>query len=64
MRGPRECGSCPSKCTAQFIYVSTRNHVVYLSGMADTRLETEEAEEIARQVPDVAQVVSTVGVEQ
>jgi len=46
------------------LYVSTHNHVVYLSGLVDSGLVTEEAEALARRVPGVAGVVSTVAVEQ
>ena len=35
-----------------------------ISGFVDSGLETEDAEAIARQVPGVARVVSTLGVEQ
>jgi osmotically-inducible protein OsmY len=45
------------------IYVSTRDHVVYLSGLVDTGLVTENAEAIARQAPGVARVESTVSVD-
>jgi hyperosmotically inducible protein len=46
------------------LYVSTYNHVVYLSGVVASGLESEEAEAVARQVPGVARVVNTVAVEQ
>jgi osmotically-inducible protein OsmY len=45
------------------IYVRSREHVVYLSGVVDTGLVTENAEAIARQVPGVARVESTVSVD-
>ena len=45
------------------IYVTTRNHVVYLSGIVDNGLVTENAEEIARQVPDVVRVVNTISID-
>jgi osmotically-inducible protein OsmY len=46
------------------LYVSTHNHVVYLSGLVASGLETDEAEAVARQVPGVARVVNTIAVEQ
>jgi osmotically-inducible protein OsmY len=46
------------------IYVDTRDHVVYLSGMGVTSLIEDNAEEIARRVPGVTRVVSTIGVEE
>jgi osmotically-inducible protein OsmY len=46
------------------IYIDTHNHVVYLSGLVDTRLSREDAMEIARGVPGVRRVVGTIGVEQ
>jgi osmotically-inducible protein OsmY len=54
----------PDLNTPNTLYVSTRNHVVYLSGLVDSGLVTEEAEALARQVPGVVGVVSTVAVEQ
>jgi osmotically-inducible protein OsmY len=45
------------------IQVSSSNHVVYLSGLVSTGLERADAEEIARQAPGVARVVSNVTVE-
>jgi len=45
------------------IYVETRHHVVYLSGLVDNGLVTADAIELARQVPGVAKVESTVAVE-
>jgi osmotically-inducible protein OsmY len=47
-----------------WITVSTRNHVVYLSGLVDTGPESADAETIAREVPGVTQVVSSIAVEQ
>lgn len=44
------------------IYVDTQDDVVYLSGTVITGLIEDNAEEIARQVPGVARVVSTIGV--
>ena len=46
------------------LYVSTHNHVVYLSGLVDSGPVTEEADVLARQVPAVVGVLSTVAVEQ
>jgi osmotically-inducible protein OsmY len=46
------------------IYVDTRGHVVYLSGVVDNSLVTENAEQIARQVPGVVRVVNTIAVDQ
>jgi osmotically-inducible protein OsmY len=45
------------------IYVSTRDHVVYLSGLVASRLEVATAKGIVAQVPGVAGVVSTIAVE-
>jgi|HubBroStandDraft_1064217.scaffolds.fasta_scaffold221484_2 osmotically-inducible protein OsmY len=45
------------------IQVSSSNHVVYLSGLVSTGLERADAEQIARQAPGVARVVSNVTVE-
>jgi len=44
------------------IYVATRNGVVYLSGVVGSALAIEDAEDLARQVPGVARVLSTVSV--
>ena len=44
------------------IYVDTRDHVVYLSGVGVTSLIEDNAKDIARQVPGVTRVVSTIGV--
>jgi osmotically-inducible protein OsmY len=46
------------------IYVQSRDHVVYLSGLVDTGLATRTANDVARQVPGVSRVVSTVSVDQ
>ena len=46
------------------IDVSTRNHVVYLSGLVYAPVEVYEAESIARQVPGVARVVNNLAIEQ
>jgi osmotically-inducible protein OsmY len=45
---------------ADSIYVQTSNHVVYLSGAADTRIEKEEAERDARETAGVTDVVNTI----
>ena len=42
------------------IYVQTSNHVVYLSGLVDTRSEKEAAEADARATAGVADVVNTI----
>jgi osmotically-inducible protein OsmY len=42
------------------IYVQTSDHVVYLSGVVDTRAEKEQAELIARQTPGVTDVLNTI----
>jgi len=46
------------------IYVETRNHVVYLSGRVYTGLSSDDASEIARKVPGVTGVVSTISVDE
>jgi osmotically-inducible protein OsmY len=46
------------------IYVDTHDHVVYLSGVVITSLIEENAKDIARQIPGVTRVVSTIGVEE
>ena len=46
------------------IYVDTRDHVVYLSGEVTTSWMEYNAEDIARQVPGVTRVVSTIGVDE
>ena len=46
------------------IYVDTREHVVYLSGVVITSLIADNAEDIARQIPGVTRVVSTMGVDE
>ena len=45
------------------IYVDVRDHVVYLSGLVNTELTIGNAEALARQVPGVARVVDTIGVQ-
>jgi osmotically-inducible protein OsmY len=46
------------------IYVDTRNHVVYLSGVVITSQIEGSAEDAARQVPGVTRVVNTIGVDE
>lgn len=46
------------------IYIETRNHVVYLSGLVATPLQSDSAVALAQEVPGVARVVSRVAVEQ
>lgn len=46
------------------IYATTYDHEVYLSGLAATPLQSESAEALAHEIPDVAAVVSTIAVEQ
>lgn len=45
------------------IYVQSRDHVVYLSGLVDNGLTTADAADVARQVPGVSRVDSTVSVD-
>jgi osmotically-inducible protein OsmY len=45
------------------IYVDTRDHVVYLSGVVENSLATENAEQVARQVAGVVRVVNTIAVD-
>ena len=45
------------------IYVDVRDHVVYLSGLVNTELTVANAEALARQVPGVARVVDSIGVQ-
>jgi osmotically-inducible protein OsmY len=42
------------------IYVQTADHVVYLSGLTDTRSDKEKAEADAREIPGVNDVVNTI----
>lgn len=44
------------------IYVNTRNHVVYLTGIVGHSLLADNAKEIASQVPGVTKVVSDISV--
>jgi hypothetical protein len=46
------------------IYVETRDHVVYLSGRVYTSLSGDDASEIARKIPGVTGVVSTIWVDE
>jgi hypothetical protein len=46
------------------VYVSTSDHVVYLSGLVDTPLQGEDAATIAGQVPGVRKVVNSLVEEQ
>jgi osmotically-inducible protein OsmY len=54
----------PDLAQPNTINVITHDRVVYLSGLDDTELQTEEAEAIARQVPGVVRVESAVAVDQ
>ena len=42
------------------VYVETRGGVVYLTGTVTTDLQRETAENVARQVPGVAQVINSI----
>jgi osmotically-inducible protein OsmY len=42
------------------VYVQTRDGVVYLTGQVTTDLQRETAENVARQVPGVVQVVNSI----
>jgi len=44
------------------LYVTTRDHVVYLSGTADTGLQRETAGSLAMQTPGVKRVVNNISV--
>lgn len=44
------------------VYVQTLDHVVYLRGLVSSGLEIETAESLARSVPGVKRVVSSIGV--
>ena len=46
------------------IYVETRDHVVYLSGRVYSSLSGDGAMELARKVPGVTQVVSTISADE
>lgn len=46
------------------IYATTYDHVVYLSGLVATPLQSVSAEALAHEIPDVAAVVSTIAVVQ
>ena len=45
------------------IYVDTRDQVVYLSGIVDNSLSTENAVQVARQVPGVVRVVNKISID-
>lgn len=45
------------------IQVDVRDHVVYLSGSANTELTVENAEALAHRPPGVTRVVSSIGVD-
>ena len=42
------------------VYVETRGGVVYLTGTVTTELQRETAENVARQVPGVVQIVNSI----
>ena len=44
------------------IEVQTINHVVYMNGFVSTGLESETAESVASEAPDVARVVNNIAV--
>jgi osmotically-inducible protein OsmY len=44
------------------VYVQTLDHVVYLRGLVSSGLEIDTAESLARSVPGVKSVVSSIGV--
>jgi osmotically-inducible protein OsmY len=50
----------PATAPPSEINVQTADHVVYLSGLTDTRSEKDEAEADAREVPGVKDVVNTI----
>jgi osmotically-inducible protein OsmY len=50
----------PATAPPNLIYVQTSNHVVYLSGLVDTRSEKKEAEADARGTAGVTDVVNTI----
>ena len=54
----------PDLASPNAIDVTTHDHVVYLSGLDDTELQTEEAEAIARQVPGVVRVENAIAIDQ
>lgn len=43
------------------INVQTVNHVVYLSGLVNTSIDSDAAERVVREVPGVTDVVSSIG---
>jgi osmotically-inducible protein OsmY len=50
----------PATAPPNLIYAQTSDHVVYLSGLVDTRSEKQEAEADARQIAGVTNVVNTI----
>jgi len=42
------------------VYVATRDAVVYLTGQVATPLQRTDAEELARETPDVRRVVNSI----
>jgi hypothetical protein len=50
----------PATAPPNVIYVQTANHVVYLSGLTDTRGEKDEAEADAREIAGVKDVVNSI----
>ena len=47
---------------ANSVHVQTLDHVVYLSGLVDTPLQSQMAESIALQAPGVARVVNMIAI--
>jgi osmotically-inducible protein OsmY len=43
------------------VYVQTRHHVVYLSGLVDTPFQRQAAESLAASVPGVTRVANGIG---
>jgi osmotically-inducible protein OsmY len=43
------------------VYVQTRDHVVYLSGLVDTPFQRQAAESLAASVPGVTRVANGIG---
>jgi len=44
------------------IEVHTRNHVVYLTGLVDTPLQVQLAQQFAAEVPGAVRVVNSIGI--
>jgi osmotically-inducible protein OsmY len=44
------------------IQVQTLDHVVYLNGLVSTGMDSQTAESVALEVPDVSRVVNSVAV--